>query len=665
MTRSTAETPRSPPIRCRGFLLLAVLALVAGCGGGDADDVTRAEGTEPIAAIPRPEPGDLPERFAQRLEDAWGRAQQLAVAGYPDRSEAAMAVGELGNLYFAYDLYPSAEASYEVAAALEPDNVAWPYFIGLVRQVRVNPEGALEAFRRAVELGPADLPALYRLGDALLETGDVAGAALAFGAALEAGADVAVLHYGLGRVAALEGRTEEAIAELERALTQQPEASIVHYQLGRQYQKLGDDEAARRHLAASGQTRVVFVDPRARQVTLAKLTTAFEAVRNLVRSPGELTESDILGFAIVRFGDVDGALAAFRRLVTDPEQPLEPLEQSRAYYVLGALEARRNDHQAAIESLLQALGADPEFAAARVLLASRLSRVGRTEEALDHLDRVLAAEPGRPDALLRRAAIHIDSGRDDAALADLERLVESRPGNAEAWLRIAGLEAAAGRSERALDAYRRAQDLPLETSDRVLAHLRMAELQLRRGELEPAAREYERALQVEPGALDAGLGLAAVYVKLGRLEEAIDLYRNLQRGAPGHPGLRAGEAAVLLLAGREAEARRSLETSLEALPGDRTLRQMLARLLAASSDPAVRDGRRAVGLADDLMQRFPTADNLETLAMALAADGQFAAAVRIQKRLLESLEEGGADTERPRRNLALYERDRPCCAADS
>ena len=48
-----------------------------------------------------------------------------------------------------------------------------------------------------------------------------------------------------------------------------------------------------------------------------------------------------------------------------------------------------------------------------------------------------------------------------------------------------------------------------------------------------------------------------------------------------------------------------------------------------------------------------------------AADGRFEAAVSAQRRLLAGPTEPGADSDRLRRNLDLYERGLPCCAGRS
>ena len=84
-------------------------------------------------------------------------------------------------------------------------------------------------------------------------------------------------------------------------------------------------------------------------------------------------------------------------------------------------------------------------------------------------------------------------------------------------------------------------------------------------------------------------------------------------------------------------------------------------MLAACPDDSVRDGPRALALAEELMSAEPTLSNAETLAMALAEVGRFAEAAEWQRRLLDEAARLGHDDERQRlhQGLALYESRRP------
>lgn len=63
----------------------------------------------------------------------------------------------------------------------------------------------------------------------------------------------------------------------------------------------------------------------------------------------------------------------------------------------------------------------------------------------------------------------------------------------------------------------------------------------------------------------------------------------------------------------------------------------LAWMLATCPDPQYRDGEKAVALAETVVNRFPEANFMDTLAAAYAEAGNMEAAVRIQRLAVERL----------------------------
>src|SRR5690606_3998132 len=88
---------------------------------------------------------------------------------------------------------------------------------------------------------------------------------------------------------------------------------------------------------------------------------------------------------------------------------------------------------------------------------------------------------------------------------------------------------------------------------------------------------------------------------------------------------------------------------------------LLARLLAASPDAAVRDGARAMALVEELLQSQKTTEIGETLAMALAETGDFDRAASVQRSVLQAVRRGGdqAEAGRLEQNLRRYEQRQP------
>ena len=109
---------------------------------------------------------------------------------------------------------------------------------------------------------------------------------------------------------------------------------------------------------------------------------------------------------------------------------------------------------------------------------------------------------------------------------------------------------------------------------------------------------------------------------------------------------------------------RRLEEDYEALPDDLPVKDALARLLATAPVDSLRDGPRALQLAEELYRDETSAFHVETLAMALAEVGRLEEAVQFQEKALIAVTNAGR-TEliaRFQANLTLYLEGRPCRA---
>jgi tetratricopeptide (TPR) repeat protein len=129
--------------------------------------------------------------------------------------------------------------------------------------------------------------------------------------------------------------------------------------------------------------------------------------------------------------------------------------------------------------------------------------------------------------------------------------------------------------------------------------------------------------------------LADLAVKAGSLAQAVEHYRRaVELDAPVAPYDRLGSTLATL--GRWAEAIKTHEDGIKALPGHLENQRRLAYLLATCPASEYRDGRRAVGLAQkvlDLGHRGP--ESFDTLAVSLAETGRWDDAVVAGSKALE------------------------------
>jgi tetratricopeptide (TPR) repeat protein len=149
----------------------------------------------------------------QRVVEAIERAQ--ADVRSDPRSGANW--GELGMVLAAHDFNRAALDCLQQARSLDEGDFRWPYLQGVIMH-EVDPAQAALRYGEAVRMRPDRAPLQYRLGAALLETGDRAGAQTAFAASQQAAPQSTWPLVGLARAAVAEGRVDEALQFAETAV---------------------------------------------------------------------------------------------------------------------------------------------------------------------------------------------------------------------------------------------------------------------------------------------------------------------------------------------------------------------------------------------------------------------------------------------------------------
>jgi tetratricopeptide (TPR) repeat protein len=168
------------------------------------------------------------------------------------------------------------------------------------------------------------------------------------------------------------------------------------------------------------------------------------------------------------------------------------------------------------------------------------------------------------------------------------------------------------------------------------AHYHLAILQTQAGELADALRSYEASLQLAPTAWPARIGRAWVLVRLQREAEAAEELARVIAQRPQERGLRLDYARLLRGLSRNAEALTQLREAVALDPKDLGASAWLAWELAVQADDALRDGARALQLAEALVASSAqrNADHLEILAAALAETGRAQEAAQAQRQAL-------------------------------
>ncbi len=639
----------------RALALLAAASLAVGA----------AETDRPLE-VPRPNLDGLQPAARQKIETMQEALTSAIADGDLEAPEIREGFGFLGQIFHAFELFEAAEAAYGVSAAMAPEDPRWAYYLGLVSNSRGDLEQAVAYYQRAIDLGDDRIAPLIRSGNALLELGRGDDAMTLFQRALEADDENAAALFGLGQVAALAGDSARAIDLLERALAIQPQASAIHYPLAQAYRAAGDREAAERHLALQGDRRVGFPDPLAGAVTSIGKSTALEVVADLAKEVSDFSEESFLGFVLSQFSQVPGSeeqlIEMLRHLEGSPDSTR--MQRARVAYGIGGLLVRKDRDEEAIPYFEQAVAGSPDLRDAHVKLGNALARGQRFAEAVEQYDRALELLGADPEVLAKRATALVNLDRLPEARVTVEASLELEPTRGPSWILLAEIEELEGDPEAAEASFAKALETaqdPLQTQQ---FHVALGDFFRRREEFETAAREYLKALRTDEGYVPALDRLATLLGSLGYYEQAAEVYGKWTRHEPQTAAAWLSEATFLILAEQFELARDRLEEGLEVLPNNLDLKDVLARHLAACPDRAVRDGRRAVELARELYNKVPSQESIETLAMALAEDGQFEEAIAWQNQLLRDAdpEEQALEIGRWKANLALYEMESPCCA---
>lgn len=387
----------------------------------------------------------------------------------------------------------------------------------------------------------------------------------------------------------------------------------------------------------------------------------FEAARRL--QPDDMAILVWLGDVRLAQGDAEAAEPLFTRALS-----LYP-DSLSARFGLARTALMRGQFAAAAEGLEEILALEPSATAAHYPLGQAYLSLGESERAQEHLRQREAADirPADPlmaalDGLLESSQAYETRGiealnREDwnGAVAAFRRGLEIDPADAELRHRLGTALYLRGDIPTArVELERAAADAP----ELPQAQYSLGVLLQEEGRYREAAERFAAALRGRASYAEARLRLAYSLRRSGDPEGALAQYRQASQMNPDLVEAAFGHAMTLVVLHHWSAARARLEQALEAYPNDAGVAHALARLLAAAPDERVRDGARALAMADGLASRGRSLDLGETMAMALAEVGAFDRAAALQRDLVTGAMRAGLAgvSGRLQENLRRYER---------
>ncbi len=156
------------------------------------------------------------------------------------------------------------------------------------------------------------------------------------------------------------------------------------------------------------------------------------------------------------------------------------------------------------------------------------------------------------------------------------------------------------------------------------------------GQTDEAAREFQKALELNEQIPQAHFSLAVLLAAREQNDEALRHFLRARELDPGYPNVAFNIGVVLDHQGKTAEALVYWSEALRRAPNDVGAMDQIAWTLATHPDASLRDGARALELAQQANRLAASPDPAlkATLAAALAEAGRFAEAVEAAEQAL-------------------------------
>ncbi len=393
-----------------------------------------------------PEIPDLTSKAAEDIHNAL-----TVFAAHPSKAESW---GQLGRVFQSHQYPIKALACYTQAAAHDPADHQWAYYMGRIHADRFEIDQAIEAYERAATL-EQDYPSTFlALGNLYLQQGNPQKANASFRRFATLRPQSSHGYLGLGQIAFDAQNFETAIELLKKSIAHAPEDFRAHNLLGQAYQQLGQTGKARQHLAIVNRLnrrdelskQIVYNDPLYQKMlesnnTDAALTDRMQAAK----------ATDQIQLA------VELAEELCRR---------DPNDAVRQHNLALAFKKGKQFPQA-LACVERAVQLDTELIPAQITKAQLLLIHRKNGEALNLLEQIVTTDPDSFDGHYNRGAALVLSKQYKAAVESFEQAVRLQEDSARAHVALGEALSQVGRKKDANEAYRRALELdPLNSRAR-------------------------------------------------------------------------------------------------------------------------------------------------------------------------------------------------------
>jgi tetratricopeptide (TPR) repeat protein len=285
---------------------------------------------------------------------------------------------------------------------------------------------------------------------------------------------------------------------------------------------------------------------------------------------------------------------------------------------------------------------------------------GKLEEAEGEFKMTLALHPDDEKAHNNLALISSRKGDIGEAIAHFRKSLDIQPADAKALGALGTLLLQQGQVAEAITEFRKALALQPAYSQ---ARGDLGRALLRQGDFDGALACFGRTAAPAPDSAQQWHDIGEEFLNQGFLIESAASYRRALSINPRFADAWAGLGLASLQNGQFKEAEDSWQKVLDINPAEPQIQNNLASLLATASDAALRDGPRAVALAEQASQATGGANPiiLCTLAAAYAETGRYQEAVATARKALSQAQAQKNDklAGALQEQIKLYEAGRP------
>ena len=263
--------------------------------------------------------------------------------------------------------------------------------------------------------------------------------------------------------------------------------------------------------------------------------------------------------------------------------------------------AALRDGAGAIAHWRAALAIVPESASVRFRLGEALAEGGHRTEAEEILRHAVRAAPNLANLWCLLGRVVAARGGQEEALLCYQRAIQCDPRHGEALSQAGEVLVREERYQEAMEVYQRT----LRVRPSAMVWMRMGAIQHGRGLLPEAEQCYREAVRLDPGDIEARVGLGKALVQRGQWDEARACFVMTLKMRPGFGPARVALLALMERTGSGREAKVQADEWWAQVPDHPELLTLMARL---AQDPDER--RKVLGHVEARLQRADLPKNM-------------------------------------------------------